>query len=654
MKRHIIIIGDVYIDHDIFVTELESRRVSGTVEQRFEVVRRQDTAGGAANSARILSVINDGDTYLWGALGSSHWGTFREILEESHAVDAAHRPIELRGVRDETDPPMNTVTRILVVDEDQPRLVKQRFCRYYDVDHVHITEAKRETVLYHLERIQEKSPLHAILINDFERGTLTQPIIEAISARAARYSIPLFLDPRSDRARYVGMKGTAILPNLHEWCELVGITDTGAAERFRKNLGNPATLREMAVLSFRHLGNFEYHIIKCDSDGAVLFFPDEHKRHLYALYHVPPVAADHGPATLQVGCGDVMAAVFAFEFPQDAPEPGAVLRAFQRANAAVACYREMPWHQMPPRRAIEQKQKKFTWSGSPPDASITKGVLFLPQRLSVVTSVCETAVPGLFSQDQAFKVDVQTFIEDVTNVNAWAAGSIKSLVLGAPPGTGKTTIMKAIRNMGPAHGFGSEDMSSTADGTGGMEKWSPAEFREIFRGMRDRNKDQRLLILVDEALREPVGSFLKQNAPTLLNAAHAESIRFLFISAGFRAELENEPELRELFGRTRTHYLSDLGARPFDIPYIIAARFFERLPMLDRLEIDGKFLLAVTDLALEVPEPRTVCDVVDEVLNGREVTEPAFRVSFLEHLPKRYSGRVSMPRGDFDTYEFRR
>jgi sugar/nucleoside kinase (ribokinase family) len=650
MKRHVLVIGDLYIDHDIFVTELESRFDSGVVELCFNVLRRQDTAGGAANSARILSVLSEGETYLWGVVGSSHWGTFRGILEKSHAIDGANRPIELRGIRDESDPPMNTVTRILVVGEDEPQVVQRRFSRYYDLNHVHVADSKRETLLYHLDHIyEEKAKLHAIVINDFERRALTKDLIEVIAKRAARYRVPLFVDPRYDRTRYAGIKATAILPNIDEWCELVG--DVNGADYWRRNLNEADALREMAVRSFRYLGNFEYHVVKCDRDGAVLFFPHPEKKHAYALYRIAPVELEDSSPKFQMGCGDVLTAVFALEFPKPDPTPNNVLRAFQRANAAVACYREMPWHQMPRRKDVEKKQKKFDWSPRPPDAEIAKGVLFLPEAGVIDMVVCETAIKGLFSQDQTFKTIMIDFLKDITD--EWTPGSLRSVVLGAPPGTGKTTIMKAVSEIGLSHGIETMDMTST-EGAGGLHTILPAEFRERFRQLQEARKDQRLLIVVDEALREPTFSFLKENAPTLLNAAHAEGLRFLFASAAFNPELEDVAEWREFFRRLRPYYLSNLEERPFDIPYIIAARFFEQKTSLMRLEIDGDYLLAVTDLALLTPEPSMVCDVVDETLKQLRACEEYTLKVTLDKLPSRYKKKRSMPKGDFGSYEFRR
>ncbi len=131
-------------------------------------------------------------------------------------------------------------------------------------------------------------------------------------------------------------------------------------------------------------------------------------------------------------------------------------------------------------------------------------------------------------------------------------------------------------------------------------------------------------------------------------------MRFLFLSAAFKPKLEKVQEWREFFRRTRTYYLSNLEERPFDIPYIIAARFLEKRHTLINLYIEDAFLLAVTDLTLEKPEPSTICDVVDELLEKHGVADADFTVN-LDCLPDRYRKYgEGMPKTKFGMYEFRR
>ena len=407
----------------------------------------------------------------------------------------------------------------------------------------------------------------------------------------------------------------------------------------------------MAVQSFQHLPNFDYHVIKCDSEGAVLFFPhpDPSKAHKYALYRQKPLATKSAQP-LQVGNGDVMTAVFAFDFPpRDAPATSDVLRSAHKANAAVACYRDMPWHRMPSRREIEQKQAIASWREPQPDAEISKGVPCLPAATTVRMSTVKTDIEGLHSQDSAFRNVVKSFVTDIRD--GWTSSLMKSVVLGAPPGTGKTTIMRAIERSSSLWGFATVDMSSARPGKG-LHELAPGTFGEAFRNIRKQNKEESVLVLVDEALREPTVGFLLNNAPTLLDAAHAEGVRFLFISAGLTPDLERADEWREFFRRSQTHYLPSLKTRPKDIPYIVPARFFEKCGELTSLRIGGRFLLAVADLALVTPGPSLVCDIVDGVLKSATFDPADFAVTY-GHLPKERRPTVEIP-GSFAEYEFHR
>src|SRR5437764_910156 len=140
MKKNIFVIGDLIIDHTVFAHQRTEAVQPTESETVLNVLRRQDTAGGAANSARILAVLNDGLTYLWGVLGDSRWGNYRSILESSELLDDAHSNIELRGVQDETHAPMTTITRIVVVRDDG---TSQRTLRFDDAGHVHVTPTKQ-------------------------------------------------------------------------------------------------------------------------------------------------------------------------------------------------------------------------------------------------------------------------------------------------------------------------------------------------------------------------------------------------------------------------------------------------------------------------------------------------------------------------------
>lgn len=110
--KNIIVIGDLVIDHTVFVKDSSPGRATARIPV-YDVVRRLDTDGGAATCARILAVLNPGHTFLWGLVGKSNWGDYRTILEHCQALDGAHANIKFRGAHDETNAQMNTITRLI-------------------------------------------------------------------------------------------------------------------------------------------------------------------------------------------------------------------------------------------------------------------------------------------------------------------------------------------------------------------------------------------------------------------------------------------------------------------------------------------------------------------------------------------------------------
>ena len=609
MRKNIFVIGDLVVDHDVFVRELEPTTESAEGERRYQVLRRQDTVGGAGNSARILAVLNEGATFLWGVVGRSHWGTFRRILSNSHAIDGASSFVELRGIQDETDPPMDTVTRLLVTKDGKPNYL-QRSVRFYDIGHLHVTDTKRRSVLYHLARVhKEKNYLDAIIINDFDKKALNRKVITLIGAFARRHRIPLFVDPRNERSKYEDIRGTAILPNLSEWCHLVD--DENGMSRWRANLHEHNTLIDMAKRSFRYLPNFEYHIIKCDKDGAVLIFPHPSKKHLYAIYHAKPSPTRGHSESDQVGCGDILTAVFAAEFDKDNPSTDSALVAFHKANAAVACYREMSWHRMPSADAVEEKLKQVPLSRPRSNAEVSKGVLFLPNERNrhLSLSACRTTIPGLYSQDKGYQGVIKKLVDDI--IGSWGPASLSSIIVGAPPGTGKTSILKALKQF-----YASQSMIHVVDESRQLKQLIRKNLDDYFADqLRSMPLDaKRLLVVVDEARKDPNEVRLWERGVNLLNAAHERNVRFLFVDAGFTRETERDPRWREVFGRCHAYFLPSLEERPSDITLIVAATLLESGKQHDiqAVRVEAGLLLSLIERTLEQPDPRELCKLVDQ------------------------------------------
>jgi bifunctional ADP-heptose synthase (sugar kinase/adenylyltransferase)/energy-coupling factor transporter ATP-binding protein EcfA2 len=612
---NVFVVGDLVIDHTIFVRDASGRHRQIQDEPVFEVIRRIDMAGGAANCARILAVLSQGKTFLWGLVGRSHWGSFLSILEKCHAIDEADSNVEFRGVQDETQAQMNTITRLIMVERRDalPNYSDPvHKARFDDYGRLHVAEDKRQAVLYYLKRAREKDgSVGGIIIHDLGMNCLTREMIKEIAKFANEQTppIPLFVDPKHDRKMYSDIVGTVILPNLSEWCSLV--EQQGTHEKWLRKLDNPDSLAEMAQLSFRYLGNFRYHIITCGQQGAVLIFPhpDQEATYKYAVYHVKPHPTSRPNRPPQLGCGDVLTAVFALEFARSNQTPHEILEAFQKANAVVACYRDMSWHRMPGADHVRKMLDNLPPLPEPL-AEPSKGMLFLPKRQDVSLSQHETIVPGLISVNATFRRRMGELLADIQN--NWEPKP-KSVILGAPSGCGKSTIMSALEgSLGNLYGIDVINFKSIQP-----VDWANLDSYLLKVAEKHGARTGKLLIVVDEAMKGEVGESLQTQGVLLLNAAQEHNIRFLFIGTEFRRD--DHPTIGSEFAtRCRGHYLPGLAERPIDIPYIVASRLFDGNPKeVKSLRIAGRFLLAITNAILSTNvNPRKLCEWVDDAFRS--------------------------------------
>lgn len=628
VEKNLFVIGDLVHDHTVFVVDVTGRNNNPVEDERvYRVLRRHDTAGGAANSARMLAVLNKRDTSLWGVLGACRWGDFRTLLANCHIHDGAHATTHFRAVADESGAPINTITRLVKVTGEPPDYrVRHHESRFHDYLYIHIPDEKRESVLFYLERaVQKHGPLAAILINDLDMGALTGPVIQKIEAFADERAIPILIDPKRRRDKYEGVRATAILPNLREWCHFVN-DDESKDKDWKTKIWRPDGLVEMARRSLYFLRGFQYHVIKCDKDGAVLVAPHPVKP-FHQVFHFTPHASKDPNAHHQLGCGDVMAAVLAAEFNRGAGTNG-LLEAFKKANAVVAYYRRMEWNRMPPPDDI---RKAFTEAACSKALKMTQdvasGICCLPQNSGrIELQKAKTAVDGITSVDDAFKVklnDLLSFIRDQWDSDT---SGKRHVILGAEPGSGKTKIISMLQEV-----LGEEQVH-VVKGVDLKRRLDEAE--ELVNGYRKGKH----VVIVDEALKAGFDRVLaKGDILPLLN--ETEDVRFMFVDDKFRPPAvhalidNNEAVIR----RCRTVLLPGLKQRLSDMPYIVAQVLRDlSKSAFNEVQIETRALLTLIDsMLLNAPTIADLCKNVKQTYNNassRQTGKEKLVVKF-EHVP---------------------
>jgi bifunctional ADP-heptose synthase (sugar kinase/adenylyltransferase) len=599
---HSFIIGDLVIDHTIFVKETTADHQPKGNEKIYEVLRRTDTAGGAANCARILAALSDGETYLWGITGKSNWGDFRSILSHAQAVDGSAKAIKFRGITDETDGQMNTISRLIAEASGTHGgpLFQDRFDEYR---HLHVTPEKRKSVLHYLERARykledhSKGNLDVIIINDLDYGCLTTESVADISEYAQQYHVPLFVDPKYNGDKYRRIKGKAIMPNLREWCCLVGQRQDEM--EWRKRIRQSRDLSDIAYLSFLTFGDFDYYIITCDEDGILFIGPSTRsgEQDRYMICNIPAHApSPHGKVD-QLGSGDVLTAVFAMELDRISRSGPAnhdteqALTALIRASVVVACYRQMPWHHMPNREVVKEALVRAyqdeKYGRSSPIYVGTKespriGMKYLPKDEQIVLSEYNTIVPGWFSDHDLFCEKVQVLLDACLSKH-WG----KHIVLGAPTGCGKTRFYMYLRGLAEKAGI-EFTLASTKE-----------DIESVMSGLAKRGRTQgaHSIVVVDEALKH--GFQALNFALDTIDKCGEHGVRLLLIDTGFFNDSPlDDPANAEFERRVEQHFLVPPNKRPGDIPLIIAGIILEHSPVV---EIRGDFLLAFTCALLHKP-----------------------------------------------------
>lgn len=587
------IIGDLVIDHTVFVHDKpQSYPVQVSGELAFRVNRRLDTAGGAATTARTINSLGDGNTFLWGLVGSSPWGSFRSVLENSQAVDGAKNRIEFRGVQDETDAAMTTISRLVAVHNTgtgKERYVRK--ARFADDGHIHIPIIRQISALqHHLNRIHRaKAPLDCIVLNDLDMGALHRDVIKEIALIAATNEIPLVVRARRDASKYLDVKIRMLVCTLAEWVLLTdsnediqywdqNISKSDVAEEFtRRSLG-----------TFRDSGFFVILVGDDWIDKIIIIQRPSKTSEPCHLSIAPGLSIEEKARSQQVGASDVFTGALAFAIAGMAPDHEDFSNAINIARLVTQAYQRTGWHHVPHFDVLldEVLEPK---GGQGKVTEKTFGTPFLPRGDVIDMTEAVTCIPGVYSVTTSTKEALASILHHVKNDS-------KSLVLVASGGSGKSAVSKEVLNSATGIGLNAcnfEDLDVA---------WSWSEpdktVDAINQACRSKSPLSVPFVIVDEALKLKDSQNISSTGVLLLNKAQEKGVRFLLVDADF-AKIDLKT-LRSQFGRRVSwHALPSAWDHPKDISYVLAACLYNAAsPRRIQFSIDASALDSIIEWML--------------------------------------------------------
>ncbi len=224
-NRRILVVGDLMLDQYIWgeVTRISPEAPVPVVKRR----KQTETLGGAGNVALNLARLKL-QVMVAGCVGVDHAGdTVANLLKQAG--------IDIRAVHRLASRPTTVKTRILSGHNQILRL--------------DIEDATPVADLLQPDRIDAFLPafedVSAIVLSDYNKGMLTEPLCQAVITAARRFGIPVLVDPKGHNYhKYAG--ATALSPNRVELAEATGlpVSDLDAL------LAGGARLREELGLDF--------------------------------------------------------------------------------------------------------------------------------------------------------------------------------------------------------------------------------------------------------------------------------------------------------------------------------------------------------------------------------------------------------------------
>jgi D-beta-D-heptose 7-phosphate kinase/D-beta-D-heptose 1-phosphate adenosyltransferase len=202
-NTRVLVIGDIMLDHYLWG---DVHRISPEAPVPVvHAVRDTYTAGGAANVA--LNLTNIGvQTTLIGHIAPDEAGQrLSKILSDNFV-----KSIDLNY---NSDTPTIVKTRVIIRNQQLCRIDREVSRDMYQLDNSPDFYNALESVL---------SNVDAVIISDYAKGVITQPVIDFILSKAKSFNFLVAIDPKP--ARKLSFSGAGLLtPNRQEALELAGL-----------------------------------------------------------------------------------------------------------------------------------------------------------------------------------------------------------------------------------------------------------------------------------------------------------------------------------------------------------------------------------------------------------------------------------------------
>lgn len=205
----ILIVGDVMIDAYMWgnVTRISPEAPVPIIN----IKEMENRMGGAANVALNISELG-AKPFICSIIGNDTKGKeFKELLQKRKMSDEGILVSKMRKTTVKTRIISNG-QQLLRIDEE----LTQSLDSHLEDDFVK-----------HIGKLIEKHTFDAIIFEDYDKGTITPPIIDFVVKKAKEKNIPTLVDPK--KRNFCAYKGVTLFkPNFKEICE-------GLKQEIKKN-----------------------------------------------------------------------------------------------------------------------------------------------------------------------------------------------------------------------------------------------------------------------------------------------------------------------------------------------------------------------------------------------------------------------------------